>query len=78
MPNRSPTDWRVVVDGADAKHAVDGDWAVHLGRGSLQGKRDEWWLSLERDGEAVLERERLVVGAGASPWPAVAERLDEF
>lgn len=70
-------DWRVVADAAEAKHAVDGDWALHLGRGSLQGRRDEWWLTVERDGEAVLERERLVVGAGESPWPAVTERLDE-
>jgi len=77
MENR-PSDWRVVADGTEAKHAVDGDWALHLGRGSLQGRRDEWWFTLERDGEAVLERERLTVGAGESPWAAVADRLDEF
>ena len=76
MPHRPPTDWRVVTDGEEAKHATDGEWALYLGCGSLQGKRDEWWLTLERNGEAVLERERLLVGAGASPWPAARDRLD--
>lgn len=78
MSSRPPSDWRVVVDGAEAKHAVGGEWALHLGRGSLQGKRDEWWLTLEHDGEAMLERERLLVGAGGSPWRAVADRLDDL
>lgn len=77
MSNRLPATWRVVVDADEAKHAVGGAWALHLGRGSPQGKRDEWWLTLERDGEVALARERLLVGAGASPWAAVAERLAE-
>ena len=77
MSSRPPTDWHVVTDGDEAKHAVGGDWDAHLGRGSLQGKRDEWWLTVEQNGEALLERERLLVGAGASPWAAAFDRLQE-
>lgn len=73
-----PTDWRVVADGDEAKHAVGGDWDLHLGKGSLNGRRDEWWVTVEKAGEPVLDRERLVVGAGSSPWSAVADLLDEY
>lgn len=73
----APADWRVVADGAEAKHAVRGEWSLYLGRGSLQGRRDEWWVTVERAGERVLERERLVVGAGNSPWASVTDLLDE-